>query len=144
MLKHTLFAAISLTALSLAPLPVLTGAALGQAAIPPRCTAQVCPGGDPGESTYQCSNELGYLRRVYEDELELIENPNNVSIMPVCEGFGVFRNDGNAGGLRVAIADNDAMMEALFLKNFRSEDVVGVRMTDEDKVILYVSLWQYR
>ena len=74
------------------------------------------------------------------EELEAIINPNDVSIVPVCMGedYGVFRNDGNAGALRGVIADNEAIMEALFLKNFGDEDVIGIRMTDDNKATLFV------
>jgi hypothetical protein len=41
------------------------------------------------------------------------------------------------------IADNDAMTEALFRKKFGSDDVVGVRMIGEGKVILYVHPFHY-
>lgn len=137
MLKHTLIAALSLTAVTLSPIPVVTGVAYAQCSP----TATFCPPSqNPSGSTYSCTNELGYLRRVYEEDLEAIENPNLVSIVPVCmgESYGVMRADGNAGALRQAIADNDAMTEALDLKSFGSDDVVGIRMTGEDAVILYV------
>jgi hypothetical protein len=139
MLKHMILASLTLATLALAPVPVLTGPALAQA----QCTSVRCPPNDGPGSTYKCNDQLGYLRRVYEDELEVIDNPDYVSIFPICstEPYGVFRTDGNAGALRDVIADNDAMTEALFLKNFGADDVVGVRMTGEDKVILYVSLF---
>jgi hypothetical protein len=86
------------------------------------------------------------LRRVYEEELEVIDNPLNVAVVPVCTGedYGVMRSDGNAGALRQVIAQNDAMTDALDLKNFGSDDVVGIRMTSEDKVILYVHEFHHR
>ena len=137
MLKLTLAAALSATALIAAPLPVITGEALAQRQ---PCTAGPnCPGGGPS-STYECSDQLGYLRRVYEEELEVIDDPDYVAVVPICmnEDVGIFRTDGNAGSLRTVIADNDAMMEALVDAAFGSDDVVGVRMTGEYKVILYV------
>jgi hypothetical protein len=83
---------------------------------------------------------MGHLRRVYEEELEGVDDPLRVSVMPVCltDDYGLMRSDGNAGALRQVIADNDAMTEALFRKDFGSDDVVGIRMTDEDAVILFV------
>ncbi len=141
MLKQTILALASLTTLSIAIVPVTTGSALAQ-----RCTANYCPDNNPdGGDTYECTDQLGHLRRVYEDQLEEITNPNHVSIMPVCigEDYGIFRSDGNAGALRAAIADNEAIMEALFLKNFGDEDVIGIRMTDDDKAIFYVHPWGY-
>ena len=143
MLKQTLAAALSLAALTLSPIPVITGPAYAQ------CTAgpSVCPPtNNPTGSTYECSNELGHLRRVYEEDLEDIEDPNRVAVVPVClgEDYGIMRSDGNAGALREAIADNDAMMEALALKNFGSDDVIGIRMTDVDALILYVHQFMRR
>src|SRR5688572_29208096 len=128
MLKHTILALASLTTLAIAVLPATTGAALAQRQ---PCTGAYCDDNNPGGGdTYSCTDQLGYLRRVYEDQLEVIDNPNHVSIMPICigEDYGVFRNDGNAGALRSVIADNEAMTKALFLKNFGSDDVIGVRM----------------
>jgi hypothetical protein len=145
MLKISIAAAVSFVALSMAPVPLITGQALAQAA----CTAAPCkpPTTSGGESsTYTCGNELGMLRRVYEEELEVIDNPLNVAVVPVCTGedYGVMRSDGNAGALRQVIAQNDAMTDALDLKNFGSDDVVGIRMTSEDKVILYVHEFHHR
>lgn len=136
MLKHIALAALSISMFSVAPLPVITGEALAQRL----CTAgaNYCP--KSSGTTYDCTSELGYLRRVYEEELDAIENPNRVAVVPVCmgESYGVMRSEGNAGALRQAVADNDAMTEALFRKNFTPDDVVGIRMTDFDALILYV------
>jgi hypothetical protein len=137
MLKLSVLAAFSVAALTVAPLPVITGAAYAQS----RCTftANYCTPDAPA-TTDSCKNELGHLRRVYEEQLEAIEDPRRVSIVPICigESYGVMRSDGNAGALRQTIADNDAMMEALFDKNFRYDDVIGIRMTGEESVVLYV------
>jgi hypothetical protein len=48
------------------------------------------------------------------------------------------RSDGNVGTLRQIIASNDAMTQALWSKSYRSEDVVGIRMTGPETVLLYV------
>jgi hypothetical protein len=97
-------------------------------------------------TTYKCTGELGHLRRVYEEQLDGVEYQEDVSIVPICEGedYGVMRNDGNAGALRQHIADNDAMVAALDTANFRADDVVGVRMTGDETVILYVHTFFYR
>ncbi|HEV7276091.1 MAG TPA: hypothetical protein VGN80_07385 [Devosiaceae bacterium] len=89
-------------------------------------------------STYSCSDELGYLRRVYAGELAPVQDPTQVWVTPICVGDSMFRTDGNAGSIRSAIASNDAMLEALQRKAFTPENVVGVRMIGEDKVTLYV------
>ncbi len=138
-----------------APLFALTFALAGLVALASPAAAYNKPTWKPEDkprvpvsapSTYSCANELGHLRRVYEDQLDFITDSEDVSIVPVCVGedYGVMRNDGNAGALRQHIADNDAMIEALDRANFLSNDVVGVRMTGDDSVILYVHTFFYR
>lgn len=94
-------------------------------------------------STYKCSGDLGYLRRVYEEEVDFVVR---VSIMPICdtEDYGLMRSEGNAGALRQHIGENEYMLEALFRANYGVDDVVGVRMTGEDKAILYVHRFHHR
>jgi hypothetical protein len=141
MLKQTILAVASVATLAVALIPVTTGSALAQRQ---PCTSVRCGGGDtPGGDSYdECTAALGHLRRVYEEELEPIANSGNVMIEPICVSEdGMFRNVGNVGTLRVALADNDAIMEALFRKNFGSEDVVGIRMIGDDKAIIYVLPW---
>lgn len=136
MLRLALAAATSIAALTITPLPMVASSAFAQ-----RCHRGATCGDYPKPSTYSCSSELGYLRRVYEEELDAVSDPHYVSVVAVCQGedYGALRSEGNAGALRQAIADNDAMTEALFVKgDFRPEDVVGIRMTGEEKVILYV------
>lgn len=94
-------------------------------------------------STQSCSNELGYLRRVYEEEVGGIER---VSVVPVCENedYGVMRSDGNAGAIRQALGDNDDVQEALQAANFGIEDVIGVLMTGDESAVIYVHPFLYR
>lgn len=139
MFRHLTLAAVSMAALTLSPVPVVTGTALAAPPCGPNAT-HYCPPDSSG-STYECSDQLGYLRRVYEEDLENVENPNLVSVVPICvgESYGIMRSDGNAGAIRQAIAANDAMTEALFRKgDYIADDVVGVRFTDFDTVILFV------
>lgn len=88
-------------------------------------------------TTYKCGQELGYLKRVYEGDVAELER---VSIVPMCDGedYGLMRSEGNAGALRLAMADNSAVMEALDAANFRVDDVIGIRITGDEKAILYV------
>lgn len=96
-------------------------------------------------TTYECKNDMGYLRRVYEEQILGVEDEQRVSIVPICEfDYGLMRNDGNAGALRQHIADNTAMVGALDQANFLPDDVVGVRMTGDDSAILYVHTFLYR
>ena len=140
MFRHLTLAAVSLAIVSASPVPVLVGTAQAQNCGPLAVAGAPCRPPNGSASTYDCSTQLGYLRRVYEEDLDNIEDPNLVSVVPICvgESYGVMRADGNAGALRNAIADNDAITEALFLKNFGPDDVVGIRMTDDDTATFYV------
>jgi hypothetical protein len=94
----------------------------------------------PEPATEQsCTEALGHLRRVYASELVPVAESHKVWVTPICmDEDSVFRTAGNAGTLRMAIASNPATRKALQVKNFHPEDVVGVRMTARDVVILYV------
>jgi hypothetical protein len=94
-------------------------------------------------STYECGGDLGYLRRVYEDQVAAIVD---ASIVPICENddYGLMRSEGNAGAIRMELADNEDVMEALDRANFNVDDVVGVRMTGDESAIIYVHTFHYR
>lgn len=95
-------------------------------------------------STYGCGNDLGYLRRVYPEQIGALDFGARVSIAPVCEdGDRSLRNAGNAGALRKQIAETPVLVAALADKAFHAEDVVGVRMIGDNTVILYVQASTY-
>lgn len=100
----------------------------------------------PTVSTYECGNDMGYLRRVYEEQIDQIFDEQQVSIVPICENedYGLMRSEGNAGAIRQHLAANEAVSDALQTANFLVEDVVGVRMTGEDSAIIYVHTFLYR
>jgi hypothetical protein len=136
-MTKAIIAATALAVLALAPIAAATSAyAQWQ---PP--THRI-PGNDPDprrSSTYSCADELGYLRRVHASELAPVADWTQVWVTPICEnGDSMFRTAGNAGKLRMAIAANSAMQKALKDKAFGPEDVVGIRMTGIDTLILYV------
>jgi hypothetical protein len=128
--------AVTLTSFAAAPAIALEGVKLA----PGGGDHPRHPRGGYSPSTYHCGNDLGYLKRVYEEELDAVLFQEDVSVVPVCENddYGLMRSDGNAGAIRQHIAANDAMTEALDAANFRVEDIVGVRMTGDESVILYV------
>ena len=126
LLTATLFATFTLATAS---------GALAQAAVP---GGPSVPEPTPS-TTYSCSDELGYLRRVHAAELGGVQDPTQVWVTPICVGDNMFRTDGNAGALRSTIADSDIMMAALDAANFKPEDVVGVRMMGPATVALYVN-----
>jgi hypothetical protein len=109
--------------------------------------AQQAPGRGPSNypdyptpsTTYRCEDELGHLRRVYEQELAGIRRPERVWVVPICrEHDGMFRTIGNAGALRAGISKNPAIRAALKADNFRPEDVVAIRMKGDDSATIYV------
>ena len=142
--KLSIVAVAITAAITLAPVPVITGAAQAGGIIITRGANPPNPN-HPSRDTYNCSDEMGYLRRVYEEQLDQVEDANRVWVRPVCMGedYGLMRADGNAGALRAHIADNDAMTHALFLEKFRPEDVVGIKMIRDDTVILFVHPFFY-
>lgn len=154
MLKTRMITVLSIAAITMMAVPAMTSSAAAQVARAPLnpnnppCTAGAgCnPRGGASSSTYQCGQEIGYLKRVYEDELAAIDLAGRVAVVPVCENeqFGMLRADGNAGALRTVIAQNDAMMEALNFKAFGADDVIGIRMTGDDSVTLYVHPFHHR
>lgn len=131
MFKTVTLAALTLATLTMAPLAVMTGPANAQEILCKGCK-------EPQSSTQSCSAHLGYLRRVYEEDLGGVEDPNRVFVIPVCVNDHMMRSDGNAGALLGAIAANDALVDALFQKGYRHEDVVAIRMTGEESLNLYV------
>lgn len=136
-MTKALIAATALALLALSPLAVATGV---QAQRQPK--THHIPDGQPEPqptSTYSCSEKLGYLRRVHASELAQVTDWTKVWVNPICvDQDQMFRNAGNAGKLRAAIAANAAMQKALDAKAFGPDDVVGIRMTDVDKLILFV------
>jgi hypothetical protein len=145
----TLIALLSLTVAFAAPVaPVMAEGGILVGPDFPSDHPRGEPGRDPrggGYSTYECKNDMGHLRRVYEEDLDIVTNPNEVSVIPVCGGeYGLMRADGNAGALRQHIATNEAIMDALGDANYFSDDVVGVRMTGDESVIIYVHNFLYR
>ncbi|HEV7276309.1 MAG TPA: hypothetical protein VGN80_08480 [Devosiaceae bacterium] len=136
-MNTSIIAATALAVLALAPIATATSV---QAQQQPPTHRIPTPDPDPAPATtYSCTEELGHLRRVYATELAAIDHPNKVWVTPICVNLdSVFRTDGNAGSLRAAIAANPAIQYALAAKDFRPEDVVGVRMTGEDKGTIYV------
>jgi hypothetical protein len=140
MFKLSLVAAVITAAISMAPIPVVTGPAVAQ----PLGFAAPNNPKLPRRSTYTRHNELGYLRRVYEEELDLIHDANRVWVTLVC-----------MVGLRHAPAAKATPAPCVptlpttvpswtrYRKNFRPDDVVGIRMTGDDAVIIYVHLFHH-
>jgi len=139
MQKLSIVAAAIAAVVTLAPIPVITGTAQAQPVLNHVVPNQTYP--KPKRSTYKCSDDLGYLRRVYNDEIDQVQDEQRVWVRPLCLGeeVGPIRNAGNAGTLRIHIAQNEAMRAALFASNYTADEVVGVRMTGYDSVILFVT-----
>lgn len=138
-MTKAIIAATALAILALAPIAAATSAhAQNLVRVVP--TTPNYPDYDPKPSVdTSCTDELGYLRRVYAKELAPVKDWTQVWVTPICENEdSVFRTAGNAGKLRSAIAANSAMQKALKAKTFGPDDVVGIRMTGPDTTILYV------
>lgn len=140
--KLSIIAAAITAIVTLAPIPVITGTAQAQVLVRVPKPNNPTPS---QERPYECTEQLGYLFRVYEEQLDQVHDVNRVWVTPVCMGdaSGMMRSEGNAGALRGRIADNEAMTTALFRKKFGPEDVVAIKMIDEDTVILYVHPFRY-
>lgn len=91
-----------------------------------------------------CGSEIGYMRRVYASQVAGVDDATKVWVTELCPGeeMGAMRNEGNAGKLRGAIADNDAIMEKLRQRDYTENDVLAVRMMGDDTINLYVYHYQ--
>lgn len=105
------------------------------AAAQDRCAAKPCPTGD---DTYQCSDWMGHLRRVFPEQIAAIDDSYRVWITEVCPEDTMMRSDGNATYLLPTIAANDVLVEALRRKGHSVDDVVAVRMMGEETISLFV------
>ena len=85
-----------------------------------------------------CQDHLGGLKRVTPEELAGVVEAQRVWVTEYCMNHFELPDDGNAGGLRATIADNDAMVRALRQKGYSAGDVFGVKMMGDDTVTLYV------
>ena len=85
-----------------------------------------------------CQDHLGGLKRVTPAELAGVVESQRVWVTEYCMNHFELPDDGNAGGLRATIADNDAMVRALRQKGYSAGDVFAVKMTGDDTVTLYV------
>ena len=139
-MTKSIIAATALAILALAPIAAATSSAHAQQLLRVTPTTPNYPDYDPEPSVHTpCTDQLGYLRRVYAKELAPVKDWTQVWVTPICENEdSVFRTAGNAGKLRSAIAANSAMQKALKSKTFGPDDVVGVRMTGPETAILYV------
>ena len=96
-----------------------------------------CPPASSGD-TYECSDWLGHLRRVYPEQIAAVDDGYRVWVTEVCPEDTMMRSDGNATYLLPAIAANDVLVEALQRQGHVVEDVVAVRMMGEETISLYV------
>jgi hypothetical protein len=120
-MSKTLLAALLATGLSVTALPVALA------------TAQQMERDDD-----VCQDHLGGLKRVTPAELAGVVESQRVWVTEYCMNHFDLPDDGNAGGLRSTIADNEAMVRALRQKGYSAGDVFGVKMMGDDTVTLYV------
>lgn len=92
-----------------------------------------------------CADAMGHMRSVDQADIRAI-NGNRVSLLPVCEdltvagknAYGPLFVNGNVNHLRVPIARNATLMNALTAKGYDQNDVVSLRHGARDGIILYV------
>ncbi len=111
--------------------------------------AAVIPGGPSTGSVFDsqsdCGADMGYLRFIRKNVVQSMA-PSRITVLPVCENNSLSDNvdtwhlfqNGNVGGLRSVIADNGHLAGALDARNYGADDVVGMRINNNDSVILYV------
>jgi len=127
--------------------------ALALAAVPTTASAQAFnkPGG-PNYPTPSSSDEppceygMGYLGRVNATQIRGIDDNWRVWVRPVCEDspHAPVRNMGNATQLIGAIGRNETLEAALQDARFLADDVVGVKITKGNSVMLWVHPSLYR
>ena len=114
--------------------------------------AQQVPGG-PTHQPYQsstssepdCTDLMGFMRSVKQAEIKAFSG-ERVRLIPVCEdgthrtrnAYGTLFRDGNAELLRGPIAGHPTMIGALRARDYDQHDVVSVRFSANNGVILYV------
>ena len=102
----------------------------------------------PGSSTAtdpDCTDIMGFMRSVKPGEIQSFSG-NRAVLIPVCEdgtmrtrnAYGSLFRDGNAELLRLPIARQPVMINALKVRDYDQHDVVSVRFSANNGVILYV------
>lgn len=94
--------------------------------------------GKPTPSTVNCDSHLGYMRRVYPEQVQGIDTHYRVWVTELCDSFGMLRSEGNAEYLRRHIAENPVLRRALGQKAYSSDDVFAVKMMGDDTIQLFV------
>lgn len=92
-----------------------------------------------------CTELLGFMRLVKPAEIKAF-NGVRVRLIPVCEdgtvitrnNYGSLFRDGNAELLRLPIARHPTLINALKAEDYDEHDVISVRFSANNGVILYV------
>jgi hypothetical protein len=103
------------------------------------------PKATASSSNTDCTGEMGFLRSYKVGQVRNVDDAR-VYIQPICQetslngrdDVGALFVEGNVGGLRGTIGENETLSAALWEKDYSSDDVVGIRLNNEDQVILYV------
>lgn len=123
--------------MSKALLTTLLAVGLGAATIP-AVFATALPVEREAVDDDVCQDQLGVLKRIDPAELASVVDPQRVWVTEYCTNHSVLPSEGNAGGRREAISDNDAMVTALRQKGYSPSDVYAIKMMGDDTVTLYV------
>lgn len=105
------------------------------------------PNNNPGTEATDpdCTAVLGYMRTPKGAEIMSLVAAH-IAIIPVCEdltvpgrnNYGPLFVNGNAELLRLPIARNTGLIDALRARDYDQNDVVSVRFGGSNSVILYV------
>lgn len=120
---------------ALAALAVTTIAAV---TIPAFAQQQECRRCQYESSQDNCGDQLGYMKRVYPQQVQGVDDSYRVWVTEFCQGSELLSSNGNAAYLRPTIAQNDVLVAVLGEKGFFPEDVIAVRMMGDDTINLYV------
>lgn len=114
--------------------------------------AQQVPGGpthQPQQSSASsepdCTELMGFMRSIKQAEIRAF-NGERVRLIPVCEdgthrtrnAYGTLFRDGNAELLRLPIAQHPQLLSTLKARDYDQHDVVSVRFSANNGIILYV------
>jgi hypothetical protein len=105
---------------------------------------QTAPDPVSGSDDTECAYQLNYMPRVTRALIDAISG-QPVYLIPVCENglldhrdYGWLFAGGNVGTLRVPIARNRTLMQALTAEGYDQHDVISLRVGGDNGIVLYV------
>lgn len=101
---------------------------------------------NPQQHEENCADKMGHMRRISAADIQAIHPGQPVGLIAVCEdltvwgknNYGPLFVNGNVGRLRVPLARNATLMQALVTEGYDEHDVISLRFGANDSIILYV------